>query len=114
MLLCSPLTYGAKITSIEKSKPSSNVHYRSSRGWQHFKGMFCPLKMTSFPWGPFSNQMVAYVHSCMFYQKFEKELKKGVNLSGEGFISYSTPCTYMFDVKKEETGYKLLQNCKNL
>ena len=44
---CSPLTYRSQIFSIERSIPLFNC-VKSSRCWQHFKGGFCPVKVTSF------------------------------------------------------------------
>ena len=45
--LCSPLTYRPHISIIERSKPVMKC-VKISRGWQHFKGGFCPVKVTSF------------------------------------------------------------------
>ena len=45
--LCSPLIYGLYIYRIQRSEPLIEV-YQKSRGWQHFKGHFCSLKVISF------------------------------------------------------------------
>ena len=42
----SPLTYRLKIFSMERSKHPFNC-VKSSRGWQHSKGKFCLVKVTS-------------------------------------------------------------------
>ena len=52
---CSPLTYRAQIFSIKRSKPFK-ITQEKSRGQQHFKCGFCPLKVTSFTQGLFSNR----------------------------------------------------------
>ena len=50
------LTYRPQIFNIKRSKPFVKV-YQKSMGQQHFKGGFCPLKMTSFSQGLLSNRM---------------------------------------------------------
>ena len=45
--LVSPLIYTPLIFSTSRSKPL--FHFvKNSRNWQHFKGLFCPVKVTLF------------------------------------------------------------------
>ena len=36
------------LLTVRKDLNPLSMHISSSRGWQHFKGMFCPLKVNSF------------------------------------------------------------------
>ena len=40
-----------------KDQKPLSTYVKCSRGWQHFKSRFFPLKMTSFPQGIFSNHL---------------------------------------------------------
>ena len=64
---CSPLTYRLQIFSNKLSKPFKKIH-KKSRSWQHFKGGFCPLKVTSFA-QEMCKRAVCFALNCRFNLK---------------------------------------------
>ena len=53
------------VLSIWKDLNPHSLHFKSSRGWQHFNDRCCFLKMASYTQGLFSNRLLSKFHSCV-------------------------------------------------